>query len=182
MEIYLKAKHWQIFTLLIGVPFVLQIIFLVNYGIDMMIVLMPILTILYIVIFFGWFWAVGTKLNCKLPSTVTLNLKLFRILLAVAIIYMFGISIYMSMVAMGLIESDSSPIFAMNDITNVIFPIHIFSMYCMFYSSWFIAKTIKSIEFQRAVSFSDFAGVFYLLWLFPIGIWIIQPRINKIVK
>ena len=182
MEIYLKAKHWQIFTLLIGVPFVLQIIFIVNYGIDMMIALMPILTIIYIVIFFGWFWAIGTKLNSKLPSTVTLNLKLFKIFVAVPIIYVFGISIYMSMVAMGLIESDTSPIFAMNDIIKVIFPVHIFSMFCILYSMWFTAKTIKSIELQRAVSFSEFAGEFFLLWLFPIGIWIIQPRINKMVK
>ena len=182
MEIYLKAKHWQIFTLLIGVPFILQIIFLANFDIDMMVVLMPAITVLYIVIFFGWFWAIGTRLNSKLPSTVILNLKLFKVLLAVPIIYLFVISIYMSMVAMGLIESDSSPIFAMNDIIKVIFPVHIFSMFCIFYSMWFIAKTIKSIELQRAVSFSEFAGEFFLLWFFPIGIWIIQPRINKMVE
>jgi hypothetical protein len=104
------------------------------------------------------------------------------VFLAIPIIYIFGISIYMSMVAMGLIESDSSPIFAMSDIINVIFPVHIFSMFCIFYSMWFTAKTIKSIEFKRAVSFSEFAGEFFLLWFFPIGIWIIQPKINKIIE
>ncbi|MDO8897687.1 MAG: hypothetical protein Q7V19_08545 [Bacteroidales bacterium] len=182
MEIYLKAKHWQIFTLLIGVPFVLQIILVVNYGIDLMLVLIPALTVLYIVIFFGWFWAIGTRLNSKLPSTVNLNLNLFKVFLAVPVIYIFGISIYMSMVAMGLIASDSSPIFAMNDIFKIIFPVHIFSTFCIFYIMWFNAKTIKSIEFQRAVSFSEFAGEFFLLWFFPIGIWIIQPKINKMIE
>jgi membrane-associated HD superfamily phosphohydrolase len=182
MEIYLKAKHWQIFTLLMGVPFVLQIILIANYSFDMMIVFTPALTVLYIVVFFGWFWAIGTRLNRKLPSTVNLNLNLFKVFLAIPIIYIFGISIYMSMVAMGLIESDSSPIFAMSDIINVIFPVHIFSMFCIFYSMWFTAKTIKSIEFKRAVSFSEFAGEFFLLWFFPIGIWIIQPKINKIIE
>jgi hypothetical protein len=30
------------------------------------------------------------------------------------------------------------------------------------------------------VSFYDFSGPFFLLWFFPIGIWIIQPRINRL--
>ncbi len=182
MDIFLKAKHWQIFTLLIGVPFVLQIILVVNYGINLMIVIIPALTVLYSVIFFGWFWAIGTRLNSKLPSTVNMKLNLFKLFLAIPLSYIIGISIFMSMVAMGLISSGSSPLFAMNDIIEVVFPIHIFSVFCIFYAMWFNAKTIKSIEFQRAVSFSEFAGEFFLLWFFPIGIWIIQPKINKMIE
>jgi hypothetical protein len=26
----------------------------------------------------------------------------------------------------------------------------------------------------------DFAGVFFLIWFFTVGVWIIQQRINKI--
>jgi hypothetical protein len=33
---------------------------------------------------------------------------------------------------------------------------------------------------QKPVTFSDFAGEFFLIWFFPVGIWIIQPRINKL--
>lgn len=41
------------------------------------------------------------------------------------------------------------------------------------------AKTIKTVELQKKVTFSDFAGEFFLLWFSPIGIWILQPKINK---
>ena len=63
----------------------------------------------------------------------------------------------------------------------VIFPLHIFSMFCIFYCLYFVAKTIKTIELQRQVTFSDFAGEFFLIWFFFIGVWILQPRINKMI-
>ena len=182
MEIFLKAKHWQIFTLLIGVPYAIQMFLIEKNNYDIMYLIAPVMAVLYIVIYFGWFWAVGTQLNNKLPANVKLNLKRFKVLLSVPIIYVLGISIYISMIAIGQNESAPSPFLAINDIISVVFPLHIFAMFCIFYVLWFNAKTIKSIEFQRSVSFGDFAGDFFLLWLFPIGIWIIQPKINKMVE
>lgn len=64
----------------------------------------------------------------------------------------------------------------------LIFPIHIFAMFCIFYSLYFVAKTLKTAELQREVTFSDFVGEFFLAWFFPIGVWILQPRINKMIE
>jgi hypothetical protein len=64
----------------------------------------------------------------------------------------------------------------------LIIPLHLFSMFCIFYSLYFIAKALKTVESQKTVSFSDFAGEFFLIWFFPIGVWIIQPRINKLFE
>jgi len=50
----------------------------------------------------------------------------------------------------------------------------------MFYCLYFNAKALKTAELQKPLTFSDFAGEFFLLWFFPIGIWILQPRINKL--
>jgi hypothetical protein len=50
----------------------------------------------------------------------------------------------------------------------------------MFYILYFVAKTMKSVEMQKTVTFNDYAGEFFLIWFFPIGIWFLQPRINKI--
>lgn len=61
-------------------------------------------------------------------------------------------------------------------------PLHLFSMFCMFYCLYFVAKTIKTVELQRSVTFSDFVKEFLLAWFFPIGIWILQPRINNMIK
>ena len=62
-------------------------------------------------------------------------------------------------------------------IVAIIIPLHLFSMFCIFY---LIAKTIKTAELQRKVGFGDFAGEFFLLWFYFIGIWINQPKVNKL--
>jgi hypothetical protein len=54
-------------------------------------------------------------------------------------------------------------------------------MFGFLYSFYFVAKTFKTVELQREVAFSDFVGEFFLLLLFPIGVWIIQPKINKMI-
>jgi len=64
----------------------------------------------------------------------------------------------------------------------IIIPIHLFSMFCLFYCLYFVAKTLKTVELQREVSFNDFIAEFFLTWFFPIGVWILQPRINKMIK
>jgi hypothetical protein len=32
------------------------------------------------------------------------------------------------------------------------------------------------------VNFGEFAGEFFMLWFYFIGIWIIQPKINKMAE
>lgn len=61
-----------------------------------------------------------------------------------------------------------------------IIPAHLISMAGIFYSLYFAARALKSVELQRSVSFNDFRREFFLLWFFPVGIWLIQPRINRL--
>ena len=80
------------------------------------------------------------------------------------------------------IFSDSPPPNGMVGIgIGILIPLHLFSMFCMFYLLYFCSKTIKSIELKREALFGDYIGEFLLLWFFVIGIWIIQPKINKMV-
>jgi hypothetical protein len=53
-------------------------------------------------------------------------------------------------------------------------------MFCIFYCFYFTAKVLKTVELQKPVTFNDYAGEFFLIWFFPIGIWFIQPRINRL--
>ena len=43
------------------------------------------------------------------------------------------------------------------------------------------AKTIKRLETKGEIDINDYFGDIFRLLFWPIGIWTIQPRINKLI-
>lgn len=176
----LTLKHWQLFGLLMGLPLIFQFVAMASImssqNLTITFVVFPIMMIFFIVLFFGWFYTLGTNLYKKLPAAVTMNLTRFKIFLFIPVVYMLFISVFM----FGMFSNIPSGGQPNPAIFAVIVPLHLFSMFCIFYCLYFNAKALKTVEWQKPVTFSDFAGEFFLIWLFPIGIWIIQPRINKL--
>ncbi|MBI3240197.1 MAG: hypothetical protein HYZ43_15335 [Flavobacteriia bacterium] len=41
---------------------------------------------------------------------------------------------------------------------------------------------LKSVELQREAVYTEYSSDFFLIWFFPVGVWSIQPRINRIVQ
>ena len=78
MNVFLRLKHWQLFGLLIGIPFIFQIVgmttVIVSQDPTKMFTVFPLLMLLFMGVFFGWFYAMGVNLNKKLPDTVKMNL------------------------------------------------------------------------------------------------------------
>ena len=56
------------------------------------------------------------------------------------------------------------------------FPIHIVATCFVYYCVYIVAKTYKTIELNRTVSFGSFVGEFFLILFLPIGIWFLQPK------
>lgn len=174
----LTLKHWQLFGLLMGLPLIFQFVaigsFMTSVNTTMFFIVFAIMMVFFGGLFFGWFYALGTNLHKKLPVTATMNLTRFKIFLFIPLAYILFLCVFM----FGMfLSSDGQPnpaIFA------IIVPLHLFSMFCIFYCLYFNAKALKTVEWQKPVTFSDFAGEFFLIWFFPIGIWIIQPRLNKL--
>lgn len=48
------------------------------------------------------------------------------------------------------------------------------------YSFWFSAKQFVTFRKREKVKFIDFSGVFIFILAFPIGVWFIQPELNKL--
>ena len=180
MNTFLRLKHWQLFSLLIGVPIVMQAIVVSSVFAgkepSSMLIVFPLMMIVVIGLFCGWFYSLGTSLHKKLPSSVTMNLKQFKIFLAIPVLYMLLLSLFM----LSAVDAPDSLGTSTLEFAGIIVPLHLFSMFCIFYCLHFIAKALKATEWQRPVTFSDFAGEFFLIWFYPIGVWIIQPRINKL--
>ena len=61
-------------------------------------------------------------------------------------------------------------------------PLHFAAMFSTLYAMIFASKNLKSVELEREAKISNYLGDFFLVWFFPIGIWILQPRIHKLIK
>jgi len=183
MKIFLKLKHWQLFGLLMGILLILQIAgvttIIVSQDSTKMFTVFSLILILFVAVYFGWFYTLGVNLNTKLPDTVKMSLTKFKWFLIIPIVYIVFFSIFMSGIFENTFEDEEPTPFIIASNIGIILPLHFFSMFCIFYCLYFNAKSLKAVEWQRPVNFSDYAGEFFLIWFFPIGIWIIQPRINK---
>jgi hypothetical protein len=138
----------------------------------------PIIMILFTDVFFGWFWSIAIGLQKKIPQEVKMKVKKFKIFFFIPLLYITFLMIYMG--GIFSVWEGTNGFLNSGWIVAIILPLHLFSMFCIFYSLYFVAKTIKTAELQRKVGFGDFAGEFFLLWFYFIGIWIIQPKVNKL--
>jgi hypothetical protein len=195
-EKFLKAKHWQLFLFTFGLPIIFQFAtmgtmvanLLIGNRLDPSFILnylefFPGIMLLFIGVFFGWFWSVAIGLQHRVPGNVKMKVNKFKVFFFIPLAYMLFILIFMGIIMSGIMEGNGEPaagyIFG---VIGIIVPLHLFSMFCMFYSLYFVAKTFKTVELQREVNFSDFAGEFFLIWFYPVGIWILQPKINKMIE
>lgn len=180
MTKFLTLKHWQLFAVLFGIPLVIQIITLSSViksnGATPVFFFFPVFMFLATGLYMGWFYVLGIGLYKKLPPTAPMNLNRFKLFLIIPLVYILLISLFIS----GVFFSSETGKQLNPFIFLLIFPLHLFSMFCIFYCLYFNAKALKAVEWQRPVTFSDFVGEFFLLWFFPIGVWILQPRINKL--
>ena len=62
-----------------------------------------------------------------------------------------------------------------------ILPAHLFAMVCIFYVTYFASKGLAIAEASRPVTFYDCAGPLFLIWFFPLGVWFVQPKINRLL-
>jgi len=183
----LKAKNWQIFILIFGLPFLIQMILVLfstksNFP-EVWIKFAPWLIILYMTGFLTWLWSAAIGLQSKIPSGIKMRVKKFKILFFIPIIYIPVVLVFMQSLPRGTtrIGNELSGIIA-GGFFSVIFILHILSIFGILYSIYFAAKTFKTAELQREVKYSELTLELFLFWFFPLGIWIIQPKINKIMK
>ena len=181
-KFYLQTKHWKLFLYFILFSVISQIIAvpaLLNRGNLPVGILLGLIGSVGLLAFLGWFYFIIKGLSKKIEKT---GLKVFRAsylffvifpalyLLIVFIILPYGFTISTEGSSVGTVAQ------------MIIIPAHLLSMFSIFFMMYKAAKTVKIAEFQRKVNFGDFAGEFFLMWFFPLGIWIVQPKINKFAE
>ncbi|MEA3425435.1 MAG: hypothetical protein U9R46_04245 [Bacteroidota bacterium] len=122
-------------------------------------------------------YTLGNILFERLPTGHDLNVRRFHFNLLFPVFYITIVFIVFD----GGYDINQDNYKSFGWIAAVIVPLHLFSMYCIFYTIWFIAKAIATIENNRVVTFDNYAGNFFLLWFFPIGIWWMHPKVKRII-
>ncbi len=190
MNLFLKAKHWQLFLLMVAIPVMLQMYLMISVFekievapntnpevISNLLNIIQLTIILYVGVFFGWFWSIAIGLQKKIPSEIVMKVEKFKIFFFFPLCYMLILLFYIIEMPVGINNTEFG-----TWIVAIIVPVHLFAMFCMFYMLYFVAKTIKTAELGRVTKFEDFVVEFFLLWFYIIGIWIIQPRVNKLIR
>lgn len=140
---------------------------------------LPYVMIFFVIVFFGWFWSMAIGLQQKVPEEIEMKVNKFKVFFFIPLSYIIFLVISMS----GVFSAMSMDIYAnIGWIAAIILPLHLLSIFCIFYCIYFVAKTIKTAELKKEVGFGDFAGEFFLLWFYFIGIWFIQPKVNRLYK
>jgi hypothetical protein len=200
-EKILKAKHWQVFFLLVGVPIGLFL----TLGVIISSIIkggtppepedffklisiakfFPLVMVLFASLIFSWFWSVAVGLQNNMPSSVEMKTTKFKIFSCIPLLFVSGFCVFL-FVTLAKIKPQEFiqdlPQIPMQWISIALFALYILSAFGVFYSMYFAAKTLKTVELQREVTFRDFASEFFMFWFFPIGVWVLQPRINEIIE
>jgi hypothetical protein len=199
---FLHMKHWKLFVLSFAVPFASMIILFIVMVLTMAIqfqsrqqpdisALIPFFVLLMLGTFSGaffrmaWQWAVATRLQRFMhPHMRPLAVQRYKIFALVPPSYIALISILFPMVIIGNLTPSSNfgpSIASFLSFFAFLFIGNLLVIFCAIYCLYFTSKTLVSAELQREAHFSDYIGDFFLIWLYPIGIWFIQPRINALV-
>lgn len=177
MRFLLRLKHWQLFSLTWGIALLISIVSFTSD--DLIIELYPVMMLVLTTGFFGWIWAISVELHAKLPPDVPLHLQSFKLYFAIPILYTLLVIGWITYIVFaGGPQLD----YTMGVLLGLILILHLASMVCIVLGIRFAAKTLRSIELGRHARFNDYVGEFFLIWFSIIGIWVLQPKLNKLTE
>ena len=176
MNKLLKLRSWKLFLLIYGpgiISFAVFISAFIRLSVPNITLYMTGITLTN-TFFMIWAYLAGKSLYEKLPLKNNFQYVLYRFNILFVTIYMclFSLLSIKQFSRMGLISG----------LTAVIPVLHMYGMFAGFYIMYFLSKTLVSVEKKTIAVFRDYAGEFFLLWFFPIGLWILQPRIAGVLE
>ena len=161
MSIFLKLKHWQIF--LVWILGIIQLVVFMNTE------LWFLGLAIYLGLLFGWIYSIGRVLNENNVDTKR-KLNIWSILYLISLIP-FGIHFH-NMFS-GSYERLPPLILIIGGGISLVSIVNI---------GIIGAKSLKEKESNGELTFGNYAPEFFLIVYMIIGVWIIQPRLNKIIR
>lgn len=181
MEILLKLKNWQLFSITFLLPMIIAIIKLSTVDLDTYEsdefndFLGPIAFIYYLILII-WNYQVTKIFNTYEKALTQKQLKLLNWLLTILMIYvLYNITHeYLNNITHEYLKI---PQFTLTRILYWIFSLT--SIFAFFYLIFCTAKTLKYIQFKNQVRSPDIIVEMFLIFYFPIGVWWLQRKVNR---
>ncbi len=167
MVFFLKLRHWELF-LMLALPTIMCLMFdipfeplvVASIGLFLMLVL------------FAWMFSIGAWSNGQLPPERRRSLLPYGVGLALPLVYVLMYIILVVPELASATPPQRPPLWML--------PMHMFSMVGIFYGIWFTARQFKSLQEREDADFMIFSSMFFLLFIFPLGVWLIQPNVNQL--
>jgi hypothetical protein len=168
---FLRAKHWQAFILIWGTYYLGQVAVVaslptghadpVKTALFTEAVILP-----FVVFLLGWLWSLGSFLSSISKPSLRLNVHLFRFAIGFVLLYFLA----------------ALPLFLSRNpkVGRVLLPVHLFALGCFIYIFYFVAKSLVLAERGKPITRNDYVLSLFLVLFSIIGIWWIQPRINRL--
>ena len=174
----LKLESWKLFLLILTPAIVGAMVLLISqYLLEdnlSLLILGQILTVIFVGVFVYWIYSLGTHL-ARLPPNQNFSLSLFKSALVFSTLYRVSIE------ALSLWHSVSYHSRLDLESNLWIIPLHLLATVTALYCFYTNARLLVSAERKQLSDFKEVWPTFGLILAFPIGIWFIQPRLQKLL-
>jgi hypothetical protein len=119
-------------------------------------------------VFLSWLWFMGSFLRSAIESRLRPRESFFGIAIICPLVFVFAGPVF-------IINPNSWPM-------GLIVVLGLFLFVCLIYDFNFVANALIVAETGRPKDLGEGTLTFFLLWFFPVGVWFIQPRINRLFK
>ena len=189
-EKFIRAPHWQLFVFSFGVPFLMQLLgttvslsnlfafsstpadapawpyYLSAAG-----------SLAIGFVLYGWMWSVGHGLQKRMPRefrrpTIGFNAVVLTLAGLCCATVAYGGDLQLIM--------DERRVFTL--LFWTVLPLLAVWMLSHLYCASYIADLVITAEKEREPTTHEWLQLSFLIWLFPVGIWIVQPRINRLAR
>jgi len=133
--------------------------------------LIAVIALFVMIVVFMWLYSIGSWANSQLPDNLRKAVLPYALGLVIPIIYLILVII----LYFPALESDTPP-----RPPTWMLPMHLLSMIGIFYGIWYSARQYMALQRGHEVDFMLFSSSFFLMWMFPLGNWIIQPSVKEL--
>lgn len=148
----------------------------------------------------GYWHTIATKLSAYLPAGTNLKARRFRFAFLTAAAYLVGVMVFIyfafdwfidfGSTMVGEVEAGSDPSFLTEEgaffnfflVFGLVFVCGIIGFVSMVYCAYYAGKTLRCIEMQRPQEGSAILGYAVLAYFLIIGVWIFQPKIQRLLS